>query len=61
MDKAIYSITELSALGYGDKDIILQWCHIPGQTFAYRNPGGRKWRIDMRKFEKWLNAHCERR
>lgn len=61
MEKEYYSVSELAATGIADRDTILQWCHIPGQPFAFRNPGARKWRIDIKKFARWHSARCRRR
>ena len=61
MEKTYLSVSELAATGIADRDTILQWCHIPGQQFAFRNPGAKKWKIDMKKFERWHRVHCTRR
>ena len=52
----IMSVTELAKYLRIQRDLVLQWCHIPGNDFAYRNPGGRKIRIRTHEFETWYRT-----
>ena len=52
----IMTVTELSAFLKVRRDLVLQWCHVPGNQFAYVNPGGRKIRIKTHEFETWYRT-----
>lgn len=52
----IMTVTELAKYLRIQRDLVLQWCHIPGNDFAYRNPGGRKIRIRTHEFETWYRT-----
>ncbi len=58
--KAIMSISEIAAMGIADVKTIRQWCHIPGNDFAFKNPGGRKIRIKTREFNLWYQKQQKR-
>ena len=38
----IMTVTELSAFLKVKRDLVLQWCHVPGNQFAYVNPEGER-------------------
>ena len=52
----IMSVTELAKYLRIQRNLVLQWCHIPGNDFAYRNPGGRKIQIRTHEFETWYRT-----
>lgn len=54
--KPIMSITEMVALGFSKYELTCD-CRAKSQDFAVRTPGGKKWRIDTEKYEKWRNEH----
>ena len=59
--KPVMSIAELEKMGIADRITIFQWVHRPDQTFAFRNPGGKKWRIDTAEFDEWHEKHMRRK
>ena len=58
-NKELYSISELSALGYGSRSTIMQ--HIAIGDFGKTNPGGKKWLIRKSEYDEWLRERTERR
>ena len=52
----IMSVTELADFLRISRSVVLQWCHMPGNGFAYINPGGRKIRIRTHDFETWYRT-----
>jgi len=53
--KPIMTITELVPLGF-TKHYLKRVCHVKGQDFAKKTPGGGKYYFDVEKFEKWRNS-----
>ena len=57
--KPIMSTKELAAMGIACDKTIRQWCHIPGNDFAFTIGGGR-FRIDTEKFDKFYQSQIIR-
>ena len=55
----VMSITEMAAFIGTDRKTVYQWCHIPKNRFAFRNPGGTKIRIKSREFDKWYRENVK--
>lgn len=55
MEKRLYTIPELSKMGYSAYDLRMD-CRIQGQTFATRRMAkrGSHWRVDLKKYEEFL-------
>ena len=52
MSKELYSIKELSRLGYSEASL-RKACHAKGQSFAIRTSGGGKFLINREAYDKW--------
>lgn len=53
MEKVLFSIKELTAMGYPAQTIKYD-VHAKGQTFATMTAGRGKWLINKAKYDKWL-------
>ena len=40
---------------------VKEMVHIPRQSFAFRNPGGRKWYINVKKYSDWEDRQTMQR
>lgn len=59
MEQKYFSISELTALGYGSRSTLMR--HIAIGNFLKANPGGGKWLICKEDYERWLSEQTERR
>ena len=57
--RAVMSITEVAEHIGTARNIVYQWCHIPGNKFAFKAAGGRKIRIDTKEFDKWYRQKAK--
>lgn len=59
MEKRLYTIPELSKMGYSAYDLRMD-CRIQGQTFATRRMAkrGSNWRVDLQKYEEFLQKRA---
>ncbi|MCI6731849.1 MAG: hypothetical protein MR487_05955 [Lachnospiraceae bacterium] len=59
MEKRLYTIQELSKMGYSAYDLRMD-CRIQGQTFATRRTAkrGSNWRVDLQKYEEFLQKRA---
>ena len=57
MEKEIFTIPELVALGYGNKKQLTELCRSKaGRRFAFKLNGNTSpWKINRKKFDSWLS------
>ena len=55
----VMSITEMARHIGTCRALVYQWCHIPGNKFAFRAAGGTKIRIDTEEFDKWYRKNMK--
>lgn len=55
----VMTITEVAELIGTARKTVYQWCHIPKNKFAFRNPGGTKIRIRTREFDEWYRKNTD--